>query len=122
MAKLPYKRIQRTRPRTPEEVVRDAEVREKIAQDPSWIPTGLTMKDFFALRSVMADLKEARKAQGLTLAEVSRRSGLASSVLCRLESGRQWNPTLHTLARYAKAVGKRLSLTLEEAAEPAARK
>jgi hypothetical protein len=34
--------------------------------------------------------------------------------LSRLENGQQPNPTLNTLTRYARALGKRLALSLED--------
>jgi transcriptional regulator with XRE-family HTH domain len=57
--------------------------------------------------------KSACKAAGLTLAEVSRRSGIDQPALSRLENGHNKNPTLDTLWRYAAAVGRRLVLTTE---------
>lgn len=61
----------------------------------------------------MEESKRAREAAGLTLAEVSRRCGIDQPALSRLENGHNKNPTLHTLWRYAAAVGRRLVLTTE---------
>jgi len=44
---------------------------------------------------------------------VSRRCGIDQPALSRLENGRNKNPTLDTLWRYAAAVGRRLVLTTE---------
>jgi ribosome-binding protein aMBF1 (putative translation factor) len=60
------------------------------------------------------DLKAARAASGLSLAEVSERTGMDPSALSRLENGRQPNPTVDTLWRYAAAVGKDLRFVLAE--------
>jgi DNA-binding XRE family transcriptional regulator len=67
---------------------------------------------FYAnLRDYIRQLKEAREAAGLTLADVSARSGLAIESLSRLETGAQTNPTWKTLGAYAAAVGRRPHLT-----------
>ena len=69
--------------------------------------------EFRGLRSFVAEMKRAREAAGLTLAEVSRRCGIDQPALSRLESGRNKNPTLDTLWRYAAAIGQRLMLSSE---------
>lgn len=58
----------------------------------------------------LAELKEAREAAGLTLAQVSARSGLRVETLSRLELGKVPNPTVATLAKYAAGVGRVLTL------------
>src|SRR5262249_12024721 len=47
--------------------------------------------------------------------QVAEKSGIDKAALSRLETGRQINPTVATLARYAKAVGKRFRWTFEDA-------
>jgi hypothetical protein len=69
--------------------------------------------EYRALRPFVAEIKRAREATGLTLAEVSRRCGIDQPALSRLENGHNKNPTLDTLWRYAAAVGRRLVLTTE---------
>ena len=69
--------------------------------------------EYRQLRPFVAEIKRAREAAGLTLAEVSRRCGIDQPALSRLETGHNKNPTLDTLWRYAAAVGKRLVLTTE---------
>src|SRR5262249_36010402 len=59
---------------------------------------------YFVLRDFVRQLKEAREAAGLTLADVSARSGLAVESLSRLETGAQTNPTWKTLGLYCLAV------------------
>jgi DNA-binding XRE family transcriptional regulator len=66
---------------------------------------------YFAVKIVLHDLKQAREAAGLTLATVSKRTGMDQATLSRLENGRQPNPTVDTLWRYAHAVGRKLVLT-----------
>jgi DNA-binding XRE family transcriptional regulator len=72
---------------------------------------------YFAVKIVIHELKMARHAAGLTLAAVSKLTGMDQATLSRLENGRQPNPTIDTLWRYASAVGRQLVVTH---AEPAA--
>jgi transcriptional regulator with XRE-family HTH domain len=74
---------------------------------------------YFVLREYIRQLKEAREAAGLTLADVSAKTGMAVEYLSRLETGAQTNPTWKTLGTYAKALGRRPQLTLEVIAPPA---
>ena len=67
------------------------------------------------LRTI-AKLRAAREAAGLSLADVSRRSGMDKAALSRLENGHQLNPTLDTLWRYAAAVGKQIECRVVDAA------
>ena len=66
------------------------------------------------LREVLKLLKAEREAQGLSLAEIESRSGVAESKLARLENDSESNPTLSTLRRYATALGKKLSVRLTD--------
>ncbi len=62
---------------------------------------------------IIAQLVEARLAKGISQAELARMIGTQRSNLCRLESGGQ-NPSLDTLVKIAAALGKELTMTLEE--------
>src|SRR5262249_40060763 len=68
---------------------------------------------YFVLRDYVRQLKEGREAAGVTLAELSARSGLAVESLSRLETGAQTNPTWKTLGMYAAGLGYRPHLTVE---------
>ena len=69
--------------------------------------------EYRELRPFVQEIKRAREAAGLTLAEVSQRCGIDQPALSRLENGHNKNPTLDTLWRYAAAIGRRLVLTTE---------
>jgi DNA-binding XRE family transcriptional regulator len=71
---------------------------------------------YFSVRGLVHELKQAREAAGLTLAAVAKDTGMDQATLSRLENGRQPNPTVDTLWRYARAVGRQLVLTHTEAA------
>ena len=57
-------------------------------------------------------LKEERKAQGLSLADMQKKTGISRAALSRLENTKDANPTIGTLDRLANAVGKRLMVGL----------
>ena len=48
------------------------------------------------------------------MTDVENRTGIDKATLSRLETGKQTNPTVDTLVRYAAAVGKQLVLTLQD--------
>jgi DNA-binding phage protein len=59
----------------------------------------------------MARFRIERERQGLSLADVSERSGIERTALSRLERG-QGNPTIGTIHRVATALGMRVELSL----------
>jgi len=61
---------------------------------------------------VMAVLKAAREAAGISLREFEVSTGISRGNLSRLENGIA-NPTIATLRRYAKALGKTVRITVE---------
>ena len=60
-----------------------------------------------SLYEAVSALKGLREQLGLSLADVSKRSGLDRAFVSRLENGHQLNPTIDTLYRYAAALGKK---------------
>lgn len=61
---------------------------------------------------LLKQLKSAREERGMSLADVTERTGMDRSALSKLENGQRPNPTVDTLVRYAEVVGKRLVVTL----------
>jgi transcriptional regulator with XRE-family HTH domain len=68
---------------------------------------------YFSVRVLIHELKQARIAAGLTLATVAERCGIDEATLSRLENGKQRNPTIDTLWRYADGLGRRLIVAAE---------
>src|ERR1700731_4444221 len=110
-------RIYRDMKWTPEDRARHKAIRERFQRErPSLqqlvesgecsrpIPHGV----YLALRVIVHELKKAREAAGLSLADVAERSGIDKAALSRLENSVHDNPTVETLMRYAAAVGKKL--------------
>lgn len=53
-------------------------------------------------------IREHRRAQGVSLAELSERTGMTRAALSRIENGLNVNPTVGTLRRIGEALGLRL--------------
>jgi transcriptional regulator with XRE-family HTH domain len=62
------------------------------------------MSESDAARRVRRELRRIRQEQGLTLAEVSRASGVSISTLSKVETG-QAAPTFDTMLKIARALG-----------------
>jgi ribosome-binding protein aMBF1 (putative translation factor) len=73
----------------------------------------MTMGMYFEVQNALQALKRDRLRRGISVAEVAERSGLDRAVVSRLENGKQDNPTVATLMRYAAALGKRFLWTYE---------
>jgi len=110
------KRIIRERRLTSEEATRYETIRRQVAEElPSLIERHEQRVDSAApLDQLVAQLKAAREAKGLSLADLTALTGMDRSALSKLETGQRANPTLETLMRYAQAVGKRLVVSLAE--------
>jgi ribosome-binding protein aMBF1 (putative translation factor) len=110
------KRITRNRRLTPDEAAKYRTVREQVAEE---LPDLMArhqerMANRDQLRELLQQLKAAREAKGLSLADLTALTGMDRSALSKLETGQRANPTIETLARYAEAVGKRLVVTLAD--------
>ena len=71
--------------------------------------------EYFDLRALVGELRKAREAQGLSLADVQQATGIDRAALCRIETGENGNPTVNTLLRYARAIGRKINVALVEA-------
>jgi transcriptional regulator with XRE-family HTH domain len=65
------------------------------------------------LLALVDELRHERERKGLSLTDVAERSGLTRAMVSRLENGRNPNPTLDTLARYALALDMRVKRSAE---------
>lgn len=71
------------------------------------------MGTYAATVSILAELKRVRQELGLSLSAVARKANIDKATLSKLENGRQPNPTMDTLQRYALALGKQVMLSLD---------
>jgi transcriptional regulator with XRE-family HTH domain len=120
-------RIFRANRKTAEERLREQALREKLQKqrpsledlvqcgecDPDAV---MSMGMYFDVQSALRALKREREQCGLTIGDVAERSGLDRAVVSRLENGKQDNPTVATVMRYAAAVGKRFVWSYEDLA------
>jgi ribosome-binding protein aMBF1 (putative translation factor) len=74
----------------------------------------MTMGMYFDVQEALQALKRERGKRGISIGDVAKRSGLDRAVVSRLENGKQDNPTVATLMRYAAAVGKRFLWSFED--------
>src|SRR5439155_17380028 len=79
----------------------------------------MTMGMYFDVQQALKALKQDRERRGLSIGEVAKRSGLDRAVISRLENGKQDNPTVATLMRYAGAIGKRFLWSYDDLATKA---
>ncbi len=102
--------------RSPEERARLAAIRKRFASRPSLRELSesgdfgppIPGQTFWAVMALVKQLRSAREAANLSLADLADRTGMDKGFLSRLETGKQGNPTIDTLARYAHALGKRM--------------
>ncbi len=110
------KRVTRDRLLTDEEAERDQRIREQIAAElPDIRRRARAAKPRIRLKQVLKRLQEERQQMGLSLADVSERSGIDQDTLGKLENEEDSNVTMNTLMRYAQAMGKMILVELEEA-------
>ena len=116
------KRVTEKVQRTPEELAELREERARFSRERPGPEDLAASGDYegpyrqgniIALFSAVAELQRHRDLQGLSLADVSKRSGLDRALLSRLENGKVLNPTMSTLWRCASAIGAQVSLTVE---------
>jgi ribosome-binding protein aMBF1 (putative translation factor) len=72
----------------------------------------MRMGDYLEMMKLAAALKAERERAGLSLADLSAKTGLDRAAISRLENGVRGNPTIGTLGRYASALGLRIMVTL----------
>jgi ribosome-binding protein aMBF1 (putative translation factor) len=102
----------RARHASPQARAEEESVRQSVREEfPPTVPDTETLE-------ALAALRRERERLGLSLADVSERTGLDRATLSKLETGKLANPTVATLRRYAQALGKRLSWSVEDLARP----
>ncbi len=110
------KRITRNRRLTPEEAAKYKAIREQVAGElPDLIARHHErIAALDQLEKLFAQLRAAREEKGMSLSDLTERTGMDRSAISKLETGQRANPTVETLVRYAEAVGKRLVVSLAD--------
>jgi transcriptional regulator with XRE-family HTH domain len=75
------------------------------------------MGEYWDLLKTFAALRTLREQQGLSITDLVERTGMDRAMISRLETGQLDNPTLGTINRYARALGKRVVVSFRDAAE-----
>jgi ribosome-binding protein aMBF1 (putative translation factor) len=118
------RRIHRPRLQTPEQEAAERALRERFQRDKptleDLVASGdvtqvFTMGEYWDLRKTFAALKALREQQGLSITDLADRSGMDRAMISRLENGPIDNPTIATMTRYAKALGKKVVVSLVDA-------
>jgi hypothetical protein len=118
---MALRRAQHKIERTPEQLAELRATRERFQHDRPSLDDLVTSGEYegpfrhgdvLAFLSAVAEMKRERERLGLTLAEVSDRSGLDKGMISRLENGKILNPTMTTLWRYAESIGMQVTLTV----------
>jgi len=111
---MTLRRITRPHALSPEEAASLRTIREQVADElPDLIGRHHERQAAREqLQELVRELKAAREELGLSLSDLTEKTGMDRSALSKLETGQRLNPTLDTLARYAEAVGKRLVVAL----------
>ncbi len=114
---MTMRRITRHRRLTSEEAAKYRKIRQQVAEElPELIARHhQRAADLEQVADLAKQLKAAREERGLSLSDMTELTGMDRSSLSRLETGQRANPTAETLARSARAVGKRLVVSLRDA-------
>lgn len=111
----------RKRIQTAAQIDREREVREKFQRErptPEQLEASgefgesIRMGDYMEFMKLAAALRSERQKAGMSLADLSKKTGLDRAAISRLENGVKDNPTIGTLGRYAHALGLRIMVTL----------
>jgi len=85
-----------------------SELKRQFMADPEFVKAyDEAVEEYAALEAMI----RARAGTGVTQAELAERMGTTQSAIARLESGRV-SPTVETLQKYARALGKRLKIEM----------
>ena len=120
---MDFERVQKKTEWTEEDRARHKAIREKFKDKPTYeqlVASGevsgqpVQLGVYLTLGALLHEMRRIREEAGLSLTDVAERSGIDKGALSRLETGKQLNPTVDTLVRYATAVGKQLVLSLQD--------
>lgn len=115
------KSIQQKAERSPEEVNRLRELRERYQRERPSIADleaqgaeFATLGEVVLLRCLADELRQERERQGLTQEQLAERLNMSREALAGLEAGIVGKLTLGVLSRIAHALGKQITCSLTE--------
>lgn len=100
---------------TAEQAARYRQIRELISEEiPEIKREAKAMRESrkVSIQRAVAMLKSEREQQGMSLADISRQTGISKSAISKLENNHDANPTINTLVKYAEALRMELSVSL----------
>jgi DNA-binding XRE family transcriptional regulator len=103
------KPIRSAEQRAEEEAIRRQHAANPIRTVPA---TTIDQASFASILRLVAKFKSVREQQNLTVTEVATKMGIDDMTLANLESGKNLNPSLATLCKWAEALGNRLNIEL----------
>ena len=104
---------------TPTQRAAMAKVDAQVEQERDWIAAKSVeakQKHDAQVQRLAAQLREARQSAGLSLSELSERTGMTRQAIARIESGENRNPTFSTIVRLAEALNKQCVVDLLDVA------
>ena len=114
-------RIQKEHERSPEEIARLRELRERYQRDKPSIADleeqgaeFATMGEVIFLRCLADDLRQERERQRITVEQFAFRLKMSPEMLAGIEAGTVGKLTFGLLSRIAHALGKQISYSLVE--------
>lgn len=115
------KSIQQKTERSPEQVARLRELRERYQREKPSIADlqaqgaeFATLGEVILLRCLANELRQERERQGLTREQLAERLDMSPEALAGLEAGTVGTLTLGVLSRVAHALGKQIACSLIE--------
>jgi len=117
------KRVVRNSGRSAAKIKREREIRERFQRDrpslESLTSNGefsppVKQSEYLILMEFAARMKQVREQKQLSLTDVASRSGIDKSAISRLENGLTENPTIGTLSKVARSLGKRIRIELDD--------
>ncbi len=117
------KRVTKQRARTAADVAREKTVRLKFQTSrptlDSLVSSGeytpaMKQGEYLILMQVAVRLRQAREQRKLSLADLSTLTGIDKAAISRIENGLAENPTIGTISRLARSLGKRLRIELDD--------
>jgi DNA-binding XRE family transcriptional regulator len=124
------KRVVQDSSRSAARIEREREIRERFQRDrpslESLTASGeftppMKQGEYLTLMEFAARMKEVREQKHLSLTDVAIRSGIDKSAISRLENGLTENPTIGTLSKVARSLGKRIRIELDDVEASGAR-
>jgi DNA-binding Xre family transcriptional regulator len=120
---MTVKRVYVSRKTTPQNLKNLRAIREQFQKEKPSLEEALAasgasapvpLGEYVLLQSILMALKKQRVVLKMSLADLSKRSGIDVATLSKLESGKMNNPTLGTINRVSGALGKRVRCVIED--------